>query len=63
MGAVAIVPRLLAGESMVVGFGVVCKLFSAPNVPNEGGGAGHDDAVRTAGACVSSMAGKGVLVV
>jgi hypothetical protein len=44
-----------------VGFGVVCdviRIFSAPNGPNKGV-AGHEDAVRTAGACdVSSTAGE-----
>ena len=48
---------------MAVGFGIVCdviRIFPAPNGPDTGG-AGHEDAVRTAGACVSSMAG-GALV-
>src|ERR1700678_2302966 len=37
------------------------ECFHPPSGPNKGG-AGHDDAVRTAGVCVSSMAGKGALV-
>lgn len=58
MGAAAIVPRPLAGESVAVGFGVICdviRIFPARAAPN--GGAGYEDTVRTAGACVSGMAG------
>lgn len=68
MGAVATVPRPLAGElvwlaasggmPVEVGFGVIFGIFSAPKGQLENkGGAEHDD-VMTAGACIG-MAGKG----
>jgi hypothetical protein len=60
---IATVPHSLAGEIVAFGFGVVCDVrrFSAPNGPDKGG-ARQDDAVRTAGTCVGSMAEKGALV-